>query len=94
MSFSVGYIGKPEAIKRKLAEESNRLTGQSKEEFDAVRPALETILDQNVNNGVLNFRADGHASIDRGPVGEPYPEPKKTYGSCSVSISVLGQLAE
>ena len=41
MSFSVSFIGKPESIKRKLAETSAELTGQSKAEFDAVKPALE-----------------------------------------------------
>jgi hypothetical protein len=85
MSFSVTFIGKPDAIKRKLAEESERLTGQSKQEFDAVKPALETVLDQNVGNNVLRLDANGHASFN----GDT-----KAYGQCSVSVSVLGQLAE
>lgn len=45
MSFSVSFFGKPDAVKRALARESERLTGVSKEEFDAVRPAIETVID-------------------------------------------------
>lgn len=90
MSFSVSFIGKPEAIKRKLVEESERLTGPSKEEFDAVKPALETILDQQVNNGVIHLTANGYATFNK---IDGYP-PDKTYGSCSVEVKTLGQLAE
>lgn len=95
MSFSVTCIGKPEAIKRKLAEESERLMGQSREEFDAVRPALDTILDQNVGNGVVRLDVNGHATFSSGdnPDGVS-PGRSKTYGTCTVNVSVLGQLAE
>lgn len=86
MSFSVSIIGKPDAIKRRLAAESERLSGQSKTEFDAVKPALETILDQQVGNGVVHLSANGHASV--------LPDGTKTYGSCSVDVKVLGQIAE
>lgn len=86
MSFSVSYIGKPDAIKKKLVEESARLTGQSKVEFDAVKPSLDTILDQNVANGVVRLDANGHATFDKDV---------KKFGSCSVTVSSLGsQLAE
>ena len=85
MSFSVTLIGKPEEIKRKLAEESERLSGQSKTEFDAIKPALETLLDQQVGNGVVSVHANGHATF----IGET-----KTYGNCSVELKTLGQIAE
>jgi hypothetical protein len=85
MSFSVYLIGKPEAIKRKLMETSAALTDQSKAEFDAVKPALETILDQQVGNGIIQLSANGHASFADGA---------KTYGNCSVEVKALGQLAE
>lgn len=72
--------------KRKLVEESERLSGQSKDEFDAVRPAIETILDQQVGNGVIHVKANGHATFTDG---------KKTYGNCSVDVNPMGaQLAE
>lgn len=87
MSFSVSYVGKPDAIKRKLVEESDRLTGHSKEEFDAVKPALETILDQHVNNhSPISLSANGHASFTDGV---------KTSGQCSVEVKTLyGTFAE
>lgn len=85
MSFGVSFVGKPEAIKRKLEEHSGQLSGQSKEEFDAVRPALETVLDQNVGNGVVLLNANGHASFVNG---------QKTYGNCTCEVRVLGQIAE
>lgn len=89
MSFSVSLIGKPEAIKRKLVEESGRLTGQSKVEFDVVKPALDILLDQQVNNGCIQLNANGHATfIDADTKAE------KTYGNCSVEVKCLGQIAE
>lgn len=86
MSFSVTYVGKPEAIKRALAQTSERLSGQSKNEFDAVKPALETILDQQVGNGAVKLAAHGHASFDG--------DGQKTYGSCGVEVTPIGILAE
>ena len=83
MSFSVSFVGKPEAIKLKLVEESERLTSQSKEEFDAVKPALEIILDQQVGDNVVSLNAYGHASFSNGI---------KTFGACSVDIKQLGKL--
>ncbi len=85
MSFSVQFIGKPEAIKRKLNEESARLQDQSKEEFDAIKPALDAILDQQVGNGAISLSANGHASFSGGA---------KLYGNCNVEIKSLGQLVE
>lgn len=95
MSFSVSFVGKPDAIKRKLAEQSANLSGQSKEEFDAVVPALEKVLDQNVGNGVLLLNANGHASFSESPATESTPPSRmKTYGQCSVEVRTLGQIAE
>lgn len=82
MSFSISVVGKPDAIKRKLDEESARLTNQSKVEFDALKPALETILDQQVSNGVIHLSANGHAQFNTDGV--------KTYGNCNVDVKPLG----
>lgn len=81
MSFGVSYIGTPAGIKKALEIESERLADQSKAEFDAVKPALETILDQQVGNGVIHLVANGHAVIANGA---------KTYGSCTVEVKPLG----
>ncbi len=66
MSFGVNFIGTPDAIKRELAAYAERVTGQSKEEFDAVRPAIEAVIDRNIAQGVkpvLHVEAHGHATI-------------------------------
>ena len=86
MSFSVTYVGKPEAIKNKLADYTHQLSGQSRNEFESVKPALDTILDQNVGNGAVVLNASGHASFNA--------EGEKTSGQCSVSVSTIGILAE
>jgi len=88
MSYSVSFIGTPEAIKRALDKTSAEMQGQSKAEFDAVKPALEIILDQQVNNGVIQLIANGHASFT---VGEGV-NPEKTYGTCHVEVKALGDL--
>lgn len=85
MSFSVSCIGRPEAIKRRLAKESENLSGQSKQEFDDVRPALETVLDQNVGDAVVHLEAHGHADFVDGV---------KKFGQCTVNIRKLGTLVE
>ena len=85
MSFSVTFIGKPEAIKRKLDEESARLTDQSKAEFNAIKPALETILDQHVGGYAVSLNANGHASFSNGV---------KTAGQCQVEVKAIGRLVE
>jgi hypothetical protein len=85
MSFSIYCIGKPDAVKRKLVETSISLSGQSKDEFDAVAPAIATILDQQVGNGVVQLNANGHATITDGV---------KTFGQVSIEVKPLGQFVE
>ncbi len=83
MSFSVSYIGKPDAIKRALDQDSARLTAESKAEFDAVKPALDTLLDQQVGPGAIQLSAYGHANLTNGV---------KTYGTCSVELKPLSNV--
>jgi hypothetical protein len=91
MSFYVSIVGKPDALKRQLAKEAETLSGQSREEFDAVRPALEAIIDQNVSDpsvagpSVLRVQANGHATFINGV---------KTSGQCTVHVESIGPLAE
>lgn len=89
MSFSVSYVGKPEAVKRKLLEYSGQLSGHSKDEFDAILPALETLLAQHVGyDHAIQLDAMGHATFEHKPGGQ------KTHGTCSVSLKTLGVIAE
>lgn len=91
MSFSVSYVGSPEAIKSKLNAHSLTLTGQSKMEFDAVLPSVCTIIDQNVSKPpiklALEVIVNGHANFD------PLMREKQS-GSCSVTVRTAGVLAE
>jgi hypothetical protein len=84
MSFSINRIGTPDAIKRSLDKLSGELTGLNKQEFDAIKPALETILDQQVANGVIHLDAGGHSSFSANGA--------KTFGTCSVTIKAPGAL--
>jgi hypothetical protein len=89
MSWSIYVIGKPEAIKRKLAEESLRLHDESKADFDAVLPALEILLDQIVSGDIMTvvqLNASGHASFRK--------DGMKMFGTCSVDLKPLGILVE
>jgi len=67
MSWSVQLIGKPENIVTALDEESAKLDGESKAEFDAVLPALKTLAQNNFSIGgegfvepLLRLEAAGH----------------------------------
>jgi len=90
MSWSSTLMGKPEAIKRKLAEFGAGLSGGSKEEFEAAQPALETILDLNVNNGVLKLEASGSA----GSWADVKDGPVERHSTCQVHVTQIGFLVE
>ena len=85
MSFYTSLLGKPESLKAKLCDYSTGLGGQSKEEFDAVLPAIETIIDQNVGNVALRVTAAGHAQLVDG---------KKVQGNCNITVENLGFLVD
>lgn len=78
MSWNVQMAGKPEAVHKALETYGDTLTGQSREEFEEARPALQTLVAANVSpNVVVKLNASGHATLQDG---------KKTYGSCSVAL--------
>src|SRR6478752_5471343 len=66
MSWSVYFIGTPAAIVTALHKESNRLTGDSKEEFDKAKPHLIALVESNFNTNQVNtaykLEAAGHVS--------------------------------
>lgn len=78
MSYSITVKGTPEEIKAKLTEQSATLTDQSKQEFDAVKPALDLILDQQQGNGLVLLEAYGHASFVEG---------QRTFSNCRVNVT-------
>lgn len=62
MSWSISLIGKPENVVRALEEQSTKLTGQSKIEFDAALPHFVGLVKENFaeNPPIVNFSASGH----------------------------------
>lgn len=85
MSFAIYIVGKPDALKRRLAEESERLTNQSKAEFDAVRPAIEAVIDANMPDSVISVNASGHAYFEDGV---------KKQANCAVKVEPCGGFVE
>jgi hypothetical protein len=83
MSWSIGLIGTPEKIVAALQDQSTKLSGNSKSEFDGVLPHISELLKFNYNNSqtpVVKITASGHAGDG--------------YGSVTVHIENLGmQLA-
>lgn len=63
MSWSVNFIGSIDNIKAAVEAESQRLTGQSKQEFDEAKPHIIGLLDQNVTQTPMyNLSANGHGT--------------------------------
>ena len=69
MSWSVNFIGTPERINVALDDESARLTGQSRIEFDDALPHLKALVasnfDKNAKQPILvKLVASGSGSAD------------------------------
>lgn len=66
MSWSVSCVGTRDAICRHLDEQSTKLTGFSKEEFDAALPHMKGLVNQNISksapNRLIKLVASGHGS--------------------------------
>lgn len=62
MSWSVTFIGKVENVVAALEEQSKKMEGQSKVEFDSVLPHLVGIAKENfgMDNPLLKVTASGH----------------------------------
>jgi hypothetical protein len=63
MSYSVGFLGTPEEVVKQLDGQSSILSGESKEEYDAVLPSLIGLVKQNSDepNRKVRITASGHA---------------------------------
>lgn len=88
MSWSNSWMGKPSAIKAAIGRFADTLSGLSKEEFDAARPHLEGLLDQNSNKEkepIVELSASGHAYVKDG---------ERQYSSCSVTLKTIGNILE
>jgi hypothetical protein len=64
MSWSIALIGNPDAICKALDAQSEKMSGQSKQEFDEAIPAIKTLVSCNVNGQSVRVTRNGHASFD------------------------------
>jgi hypothetical protein len=65
MSWSIHFIGKRDNIIKALHEHSEKITGESKKEFDSYLPDLANLVSANYNNSfepTLKLIANGHRS--------------------------------
>jgi hypothetical protein len=66
MSWSVNFIGKPQNVVNALIAESNKMSGQSKEEFDAALPHIVDLVKENIGeNAFIKVDAAGHGIKDK-----------------------------
>lgn len=83
MSWSIGFIGSPENISKALNENSGKLTGNSKQEYDNALPHIEALVNQNRNKTygvVLQVTASGHG----------YKDVDQDYNNVMINIQTLG----
>lgn len=86
MSWSITFIGKPENIARALEENSAKLNGQSKTEYDAALPHLLGLVKENFaqTSPTLKVTASGSGYSTNG---------EQVQRNCSVTIeSIYGML--
>jgi hypothetical protein len=83
MSWSIHLVGTPEGVRNALDAESERLSGDSKEEFDAAKPHLQALVALNLGDvpPAIRIEASGHASRKDGKV---------IYGTCRANVENLG----
>lgn len=81
MSWSVGFVGKPENVAAALEKESGNMSGQSKAEYDAALPHLVALVKENFgpNPNMIRITASGHGTIN-------YDTKEQIERHCSVNI--------
>ena len=62
MSWSICFIGKPEKVAEALEKESEKMTGESKVEYDSALPHFTALVKENFGNDLqlLKITASGH----------------------------------
>jgi len=71
MSWSINIIGKPKNVSNALEIYSEKLSGQSKVEFDAALPYMMGLVQQNFNENeqllpVIKIEASGYGYVQDG----------------------------
>jgi hypothetical protein len=68
MSWSIGFIGKPEKVIEALEAESGKMSGESKVEYDEALPHLIVLVKQNFGtNYPVKITASGHGQTGEKP---------------------------
>jgi hypothetical protein len=93
MSWSVSYIGTAQKIIDALNDQSEKLQGPSKEEFDSALPHLRGLLAENYapNAPLLKLDASGSGYSTRkfDSAGIDYTDTKEEQRSCTVQLETL-----
>lgn len=81
MSWSINFIGKPENVAKALEDQSEKLDGQSKVEYDSVLPHLVGIVKENFApiQTMLKLVASGHGYASDG---------EQKQRQCTVSLEI------
>lgn len=68
MSWSITFIGKPENVAKALEEQSAKLEGQSKVEYDSALPHFVALVKENFGDTppMIKINASGHGYASGG----------------------------
>lgn len=82
MSWSVTFIGKPENVATALEQQSEKMDGQSKVEYDAALPHFVALVKENfgANPPVVKIAASGHGYAENG---------EQKNRQCAVNIELI-----
>jgi hypothetical protein len=82
MSWSINFIGKPENVAAALVEQSAKMDGQSKVEYDAALPHFVALVKENFgpNPPFVKLAASGHG-FETNKEGR--------YRQCSVTLEFI-----
>lgn len=91
MSWSVNYLGKASLVAKALDDESAKMSGQSKVEFDDAKPHLIALVIQNFTedghpDALVRLNASGHGTATSTAGTGETAEPKQLTRSCTVSL--------
>jgi hypothetical protein len=81
MSWSVQFIGKPEKVVEALNAQSEKMSGESKVEYDSALPNLVGLVKENFGYDYLvNLIASGHGQTGEKPCRQLTAKVELIYG--------------
>lgn len=77
MSWSISFIGQATKVAEAVKNYSNNLSDNSKKEYDAILPAMLTLIEANSGPGaIVTVSGNGHASGD----------PENRISNCTLKV--------